>query len=202
MTVNGVRPSGAVPSGSASTLSRQVVRSGVASVATLTLPASALVVGRNTVAFTRVGSAGANGMGYDTVILAVDEGVASAAAPGATLAATLDVKPAGDGSTVAVAVAASNAGAGHAMDARLHGLEWVGADGHRERAAVARGAPDPYRCPLPLGAVLGAGAGGAPLALRVAPPPPWMPSPHLEADVRADGGRAAATASAPWVAAP
>ena len=64
--------SGAVPSGTDSTLSRQAVRSGFPRASTLTFDAARLKAGANTITFTRAGAAGNNtGLGYDVVKLQV-----------------------------------------------------------------------------------------------------------------------------------
>ena len=64
---------GAMPSGTDSTLSRQAVRSGYPRLATLTFDASRLVEGANTITFTRGAAPGTNntGMGYDVIKLQV-----------------------------------------------------------------------------------------------------------------------------------
>lgn len=70
VTLNGTPLTGSMPTGNDSTLSRQAVRSGHPELAVLTVPAAAIVVGQNSMRFTR-GAAGA-GMGWDVVTLAVD----------------------------------------------------------------------------------------------------------------------------------
>jgi rhamnogalacturonan endolyase len=64
--------SGAVPSGTDSTLSRQTVRSGFPRAGTLTFDAARLKAGANTITFTRAAAQGNNtGLGYDCIKLQV-----------------------------------------------------------------------------------------------------------------------------------
>jgi rhamnogalacturonan endolyase len=78
--INGNVISGAMPTGTDSTLSRQAVRSGFPRLSVLTFDSSLLVSGTNTLTFTRNSAGGNNnntGMGYDTVILEVNTTAAS-----------------------------------------------------------------------------------------------------------------------------
>ena len=78
VTLNGASTGliGNPPSGSDSTINRQAVRSGSPRVSEITFPASQLQIGVNTIAFSRACcNLGPNvGMGYDAVLLEVDDG--------------------------------------------------------------------------------------------------------------------------------
>lgn len=198
VSVNGKRDgiSGYVPSGSDSTLSRQAVRSGHAQVGALTFAASMLVVGPNTVTFSRDGQAGASGIGYDTVVLAVDEGPPPTKQHGrAFLTGTLTVTPAnGRNGTFLATLSAHNAGSEHAMDVRVSSLQWMCASG--STPALLTDGRDAARCPWPLGGHVAPNGMLTlpPIALLAAGPGERQGTRgaagcHLEARVIADGGR-------------
>src|SRR6185437_14201042 len=75
-TTDGI--TGTLPANNDSTIGRQADRSGFPRRAVLSFPAERLVAGPNTVTLTRTGTGG--GMGWDTILLEVDEPVAPAAA--------------------------------------------------------------------------------------------------------------------------
>lgn len=78
---------GAMPSGTDSTLSRQAVRSGYPRLADLTFDAALLKAGQNTLTFTRPAAPGGTnntGMGWDTLILSVDESCSASASAAAS----------------------------------------------------------------------------------------------------------------------
>ena len=204
-------------------LARQAVRSGWPETSTLTFDASLLVAGANTVTFTRTGTAGANGLGYDCVVLSIDTNAAPAAtaaaaaessmqlqSPPATAALRVDVElsdAATAPGTLRAAIRVSNSGGVHAMDARLDSLTWVGAGGLGDGgvAAVVLAGRDPSRFPSSLGYVVAGGAGltrpgGADVeVLTLAAPPAGLAAPVvLRASVSADGGRTRAAGRAAW----
>ena len=138
--------SGSLPSGNDSTIARQADRSGRPLVSTVSFPASRLVVGANTITFTK--GASGSGFGWDTVLLEVNETTAPAPA---RLIGTAVVKS--ETATARVwTVTVTNAGAGAANLTRLDGFvitQVSGAPGPLPRI-VGR---DPNRFPLPLGAI-------------------------------------------------
>lgn len=71
---------GTLPSGSGSVISRQADRSGFPRTSEVSFPASRLKIGTNTVTLTREGGGGASGLGWDTLVLQVDETTAPAPA--------------------------------------------------------------------------------------------------------------------------
>ena len=159
-----------------------------------------------------------NGLGYDTVVLSVDESAVTgghvAHSTGGDnrttrtglLHASLAVESVG-GAAVRARLTVVNFGVLHAMDARVTAVEWV-VEGHSDvpSAIPARvlSGPDPARCPAPLAAaVLEAGSDSDTSAsvtadLLVALPHLEYPSPllQLRVAVSADGGRTRAEARA------
>jgi rhamnogalacturonan endolyase len=68
---------GALPNNNDSTIARQADRSGYPRTAVLTFPAGSLVVGTNEITFTHgAATAAGKGLGWDTLVLEVDEGAA------------------------------------------------------------------------------------------------------------------------------
>lgn len=207
---------GRMPSGTDSSLSRQAVRSGYAKQATFTFDAGALLrAGDNTITFKRDGSAGASGLGWDTVVLTIDEGgnAAREPPPALNVSAVLapHANPAGASlpPVVDVTLAVTNTGGRHAMDVRLNRLAWVtvAADGSRLGAAavparVAAGSRDPAVFHVPVAAAVGAAVPAARHAITLEHPPadalallPAGAHLALEVGVSADGGRTRATAT-------
>lgn len=198
VTVNGVAPSGRVPSGSDSTLSRQAVRSGYPKLAVLTFPASTLVAGPNTVRFTRGAAGGSNntGMGYDAVLLNVDTGAAGGGEPRgapALAAAAYRVAARADGSSV-WRVAVTNGGAAPAMLPRVEALEFLLPGGGSARPTFVDGR-DPHAFPLPVAPFVAAGGGAVAVDVLLGPLPAGAlgagGAVRLRLRVTADGGRAA-----------
>ena len=199
VAVNGATSgiSGTTPTGSDGAMARQAQRSGIPQSSTLTFDASMLTAGENTIAFTRGGTAGSNGMGYDVVVLSIDESAKNTRASPAALRVIVEVSPPAKGTTaVPVRILAQNTGETHAMDARLTSLVWVSSTGQRSTASVLKGR-DPSLFPSSLGNVL-AGAGlmrggaqGAEELLLAGPPQTAAEgvSYALEATLSADGGR-------------
>ncbi len=145
---------GSLPANNDSTIARQADRSGFPRVATLSFPASLLVVGANTVTFTHgSASAAGTGPGWDTLVLEVDEG---AVAPRAQLAAHTALA-AHDGQNATWQLTITNTGAGEARDVRLDAVVWrqPRADGADIGPAVA--GRDPNRFPVPVAASIAAG---------------------------------------------
>lgn len=141
---------GSLPNNNDSTIARQADRSGYPRTAVLTFPASALVVGTNTITFTRGnGTPAGNGLGWDTILLEVDESRAPGNAE-LTAAAELISKVGNSKGTWKVTV--NNTGAGAARDVRFDSVQWR-ADG---RVQVLGQPPvtgrDPNKFPVPVAA--------------------------------------------------
>ena len=133
---------GSLPANNDSTIARQADRSGFPRVATLSFPASLLVVGANTVTFTHgSASAAGTGPGWDTIVLEVDEG---AVAPRAQLAAHTALA-AHDGQNATWRLTITNTGAGEARDVRLDAVVWRQPRRGRRRhwASRRRSRPEP-----------------------------------------------------------
>jgi len=161
VAVNGSREgvTGALPGGGGSTLSRQADRSGSYQQATLTFPASKLVMGANTITLTRPG--GGNGFGYDTLVLEVDE---PAAPPPAVLSAKLTKK-----SAMAWVLTVTNTGKGPANDARLDGLSVQPGNLDHLVQLPAISGRDPNRFPIPLGNIPAGGSATADIEFSAPP---------------------------------
>jgi rhamnogalacturonan endolyase len=144
VAVNGTTAglNGTPPAGNDSTIARQADRSGYARRATLSFPAALLVAGANTVTLTRgAGSAAGNGLGWDTIVLEVDE---TSAPPRAALTGAITgVAAAGDATVVNLRI--TNVGAAGANDVRLTG---VTAGGSALAATVS--GRDPNSFPVPV----------------------------------------------------
>ncbi|MHA7986387.1 polysaccharide lyase family protein [Rathayibacter sp. CAU 1779] len=141
---------GSLPNNNDSTIARQADRSGYPRTAVLTFPASALVVGSNTITFTRgSGTAAGNGLGWDTILLEVDEGGSDGKA---VLAATAELVEKGGNSKGTWKVTIHNRGTAAANDVRFDSVQWR-ADGRVQ----VRGLPpvtgrDPNKFPVPIAA--------------------------------------------------
>jgi rhamnogalacturonan endolyase len=145
---------GTLPANNDSTIGRQADRSGFPRLATLSFPASLLRTGTNTVTFTRGGTGG--GMGWDTIVLEVDEPVAPP--PAALTARIVDVdRPPGPPGPTVWTVEVANAGPGAAGDVRLDGLAPVTPARHKQTPPAVSGR-DPNRFPVPVAATIAAGA--------------------------------------------
>ena len=163
VSINGVTPTGSMPAGSDSTLSRQAIRSGYARLATLSFDAAILRAGTNTLTFTRGAAAGGSnntGMGYDSVIMLVHPaGPPVHAAPqlGVAVARTA-VSPGDARSTWRITV--SNSGGSPAMLPRLDAFEFVASDGGSTATALRPSfveGDDPHIFPLPVAPYVVAG---------------------------------------------
>ncbi|MBO0798481.1 MAG: hypothetical protein J2P31_06630, partial [Blastocatellia bacterium] len=136
---------GVLPNINDSTIARQADRSGRPRLATLSFPASLLVVGDNTITLTRgAGTAAGNGIGYDTLILDVDEITAPPAAQLTGEIAGLS----GPSNARVVTLRITNTGAGDANDVRLDGFSFAQMAG--SSAAPAITSRDPNRFPVPV----------------------------------------------------
>src|SRR6478752_3699687 len=166
---------GSLPLNNDSTIARQADRSGYPRTAVLTFPASLLVAGDNELTFTHgPASAAGVGLGWDTIVLEVDEG--SAPAP-ARLAATISRSGPG-----AWSLTVRNVGNRAVHDVRVIPVaDWL------TRSVQVNG-HDPTAFPVPVAGVLAAGA-SASAEVRVSG---WLP-PRIA--VSADGGRTVVTAS-------
>jgi rhamnogalacturonan endolyase len=138
---------GSLPANNDSTIARQADRSGYPRLAVLTFPASALVVGTNTVTLTRgAGAAGGNGLGWDTLLLEVDEDTAPPAARLSGSAALASHS----GRTATWRLTVRNTGQGAANDVRLDAVTWR--TGLRDELAAAPSVTgrDPNKFPVPV----------------------------------------------------
>jgi rhamnogalacturonan endolyase len=169
---------GTLPNNNDSTIARQADRSGYPRTAILTFPASLLVPGDNQITLThgRATAAG-TGLGWDTVVLEVNEG--SAPSPARLSATVKKIGTRSGNRTWSVTV--RNTGRGAAHDVRFTSIT-----DHKARQVDVIGR-DPNRFPVPITGVLAPGAaavarvtvsGGQPVSISVS----------------ADGGRTTATA--------
>ncbi len=146
---------GSLPGNNDATIARQADRSGRPRLVTITFPAIRLVPGTNTITLTKTGSAAAgNGLGWDTLVLEVDE---MTAPPPASLAGTL-TSIAGTQSAMEWTLSVENTGAGPANHTLLDALVLKQTGGVSCRPVIA--GRDPNRFPVPLGN-LAAGASRA-----------------------------------------
>lgn len=155
----------------------QADRSGFPRLAVLTFPASALQVGDNTLTLTRgPGTAAGNGLGWDTLVLEVDE---ASAPPPARLAGEVAGVSRGPSSQVWT-IRITNLGDGAANDVRLDGFALGG------RAPQIAGR-DPNRFPVPVAGSLPPG-GAVTADVTVLDEPPGV---GLEVTIpfSANGGR-------------
>ncbi|WP_213805034.1 polysaccharide lyase family protein [Granulicella sp. dw_53] len=135
---------GSLPTNNDSTIARQTDRSGYPRLATLSFPASRLVVGANTITLTRgAGSAAGNGLGWDTFVMEVNEGISP---PAAQLAGQV-VGITGTSTSNVVTLQINNTGAGDANDVRLDGFTFPQAGASDTPAITGR---DPNRFPVPI----------------------------------------------------
>jgi rhamnogalacturonan endolyase len=144
--------SGTLPNNNDSTIARQADRSGYPRTAVLTFPADALVVGTNTITLSRgAGAPGGNGLGWDTLLLEVDE----ASAPGdAVLAASAELVSKQGNSAGTWRVTTTNTGAAAARDVRFDSVQWR-ADGRvHVRTAPPVSGRDPNKFPVPVAAII------------------------------------------------
>jgi rhamnogalacturonan endolyase len=152
VALNGVAAAGALPTNNDSTIARQADRSGFPRVAVLTFPASALKLGANALTLTRgAGTPAGNGLGWDTLLMEVDE--ASVPAP-ARLSGEL-VSAAGPPLARVFTVRITNVGRGPANDIRIDGFILTPAGGQPQRPRVI--GRDPNRSPVPFAASLAPG---------------------------------------------
>jgi rhamnogalacturonan endolyase len=159
VALNGVPATGALPGNNDSTIARQADRSGFPRLAVLTFPASALQVGANTLTLTRgPGTPAGNGLGWDTLVLEVDE---TEAPPPARLVAEV-VGVSGGRSARTWTIRITNTGAGAANDVRLDGFtvaRITGRDPNRFPVPVAASLPPGGDATVEVTADLGPGSG-------------------------------------------
>ncbi len=180
---------GTLPSGNDSTIARQADRSGRPLLSVLTFPASRLVVGNNTLTFTK-GAAG-SGFGWDTVLLEVNETTAPAPA---RLTATAVIKTETASSRVWT-VTVTNAGAGAANLARLDGFVLVQTSGSAGPLPRIVGR-DPHRFPLPLGMIPAGASASIDVTLDLTGTPPDAKY-SITASFSANGGSVTGLVNAP-----
>ncbi|WP_377267109.1 polysaccharide lyase family protein [Peterkaempfera sp. SMS 1(5)a] len=144
---------GTLPANNDSTIARQTDRSGFPRKGVLTFPASMLKAGANTVTFTRgSGTAAGNGIGWDTVVLEVDE--AEAQAPADLVGEVTRLRDRRGVRTWQLKI--TNRGAGAANDVRLDGIGRPDGRGRPDAGLAVVGA-DPNRFPVPVAASIPAG---------------------------------------------
>jgi rhamnogalacturonan endolyase len=175
VSVNGnTSITGTLPNNNDSTIARQADRSGYPRTAVLTFPADLLVTGDNEITLTHGDATPAGtGLGWDTLVLEVDEG--SAPTPARLSATVVNTS----GATWSVTV--RNVGTGAAHDVRVSSVR----DGQGRPVRVS--GRDPNRFPVPVTAVLAPGAS----AISKITVPSGEP---LSVSISADGGRTTATA--------
>jgi rhamnogalacturonan endolyase len=151
VALNGVPATGALPGNNDSTIARQADRSGFPRLATLTFPAAVLQAGANALTFARgPGTPAGNGLGWDTLVLEVDE---TEAPPAARLAGEV-VRVSGSRSARTWTIRIANTGAGAANDVRLDGFALGRGRDQRPPRIAGR---NPNRFPVPVAASLAPG---------------------------------------------
>ncbi|HEY7202591.1 MAG TPA: polysaccharide lyase family protein, partial [Candidatus Dormibacteraeota bacterium] len=166
VALNGVPATGALPGNNDSTIARQADRSGFPRLAVLTFPAATLQVGVNTLTLTRgAGTPAGNGLGWDTLVLEVDE---TTAPPAARLTGEV-VGVSRDPSQQVWTIRITNAGEGAANDVRLDGF--ILRDPPRRARTPMIAGRDPNRFPIPIAATLPPG-GSATTEVTVTDQPP------------------------------
>lgn len=178
------------------TLGRQADRSGYPRPVTLTFPASNLVVGTNTVTLTRDagpsagnGLTAGNGLGWDTLLMEVDEPVTPPQAALSGSVASITGPP--DNTVLELRIA--NHGAGPANDVRITGLtQTIPVHGYGRFGPVVKGR-DPNRFPVPTAASIAPGTSAtAALTVDFGDAPPGT-THHFSVSFSANGGRATGT---------
>jgi rhamnogalacturonan endolyase len=184
---------GALPGNNDSTIGRQADRSGYPRTVVLTFPASALVVGPNTITFSRGnGAPGGNGVGWDTILLEVDEDRRPGNAE-LTAAAELITKEGNSKGTWRITV--RNTGDADAHDVRLDSVQWRANGRVQVRTAPPVAGRDPNKFPVPIAASVPPG-GHASTDLTVdASGVLGGIGSGVEIVVSANGGRASASAT-------
>jgi rhamnogalacturonan endolyase len=145
---------GSLPNNNDSTIARQADRSGFPRVATLSFPASRLALGTNTITFTRgAGTAEGTGLGWDTLLLEVDEDAAPSAAQLSGRVVSVDRSHHGRPNETVWTVEVTNTGDGAANDVRLVGFAPTG-PGKFDKDGHAITSRDPGRFPVPVAATI------------------------------------------------
>ncbi|MFU8853079.1 polysaccharide lyase family protein [Micromonospora sp. SL1-18] len=181
---------GSLPNNNDSTIARQADRSGFPRLATLSFPASMLAVGTNTITFTRgAGTAAGTGLGWDTLLLEVDESAAPGPAQLVGQVAGVDRDHHGRPGATVWTVEVTNTGGGAANDVRLDGFAPTG-PGKTGKSGHSITSRDPGRFPVPVAASIPPG-GTATFEVSV----DFTGAPNLfqsefEVRVSANGGRA------------
>lgn len=198
VTVNGASAglTGSLPNGNDSSIGRQADRSGYPRVGVLSFPASMLVEGDNTIAFT-YGTPGApsavaaaippaappvtKGFGWDTIVLETD---GSTPARPARLTGRVTARATSHGtSTWQIDIA--NNGSGPANDVRVDGLRW-------DHGTPKTAGHDPNAFPVPVAATIPPG-GRATITVQITSPVPH--GGRLTASFYGNGGRATGSAT-------
>lgn len=184
---------GTLPGNNDSTIARQADRSGFPRKSVISFPASSLVMGANTISFTKSTGGGAgSGPGWDTLVLEVDE---TAAPPPAQLTATLQPLSTTD-QISSWNIHITNTGAGPANDARINAIDLLQVAGEPTTPFIM--GRDPNRFPVPVGNL----APGSSVDYRLdfnAAAVTRDAKYTIKTSVSANGGRARAPLSAPDV---
>lgn len=184
VALNGSPATGTLPANNDSTIARQADRSGYPRVATLTFPASAIVVGANALTFTRgAGAPAGNGIGWDTVVLEVDE---PAGPPPAQLSGKVSMSGPPTARTWTVQV--TNTGTGDAYDLRLDSIVFTPLSGPAASPPII--GRDPNRFPVP---VIDRLAPGGTATAQVTADLPAVARFEVTLAFSANGGRASGT---------
>lgn len=179
---------GSLPANNDSTIARQADRSGFPRLAVLTFPASMLVSGTNTVTLTRgAGTAAGNGLGWDTILLEVDE--PTAPAPAGLIGTLTNISS--QAGTVQWQITLTNQGAGAANDVRLDGVSWPAL--LSGPTPLSHGA-DPNLFPVPVAASIPPGGSATKLLSFTVGNVPAGSTDRLNVTFTANGGRATGTA--------
>jgi rhamnogalacturonan endolyase len=189
VALNGVAASGVLPNNNDSTIARQADRSGFPRLAVLTFAASALQLGANVLTLTRgSGTPAGNGLGWDTLLLEVDESAAPAPARLTGQLVSADGPPTSRVFTVRI----TNVGGGPANDVRIDGFVLTPMAGPPETPrGIGR---DPNRFPVPLAATL---ASGGSVTGQVTANVPDINRFDVAIPFSANGGRARGTVLVP-----
>jgi rhamnogalacturonan endolyase len=187
---------GSLPNNNDSTIARQADRSGYPRIGVLTFPASALVVGTNTLTLTRgAGSAGGNGLGWDTLVLEVDEDTAP---PVARLSGSA-VVVSHSARTATWRLTIRNTGGGAANDVRLDGVNWR--TGLRDELAAPPTVTgrDPNKFPVPvIGSIPAGGSATAEVTVDATGTLLGL-GLGVVVTVTANGGRVSTDVTAAWL---
>lgn len=177
--------SGGLPTNNDSTIARQADRSGYPRQATLSFPASLLRDGSNTITLTRgPGSAAGNGLGWDTLVLEVDEG--DIALPAALKGSVIGVDGPAHARTWHIRI--TNSGPGTARDVRLDKFAFKDVQRAGKTPPPVTGR-DPNLFPVPVTAGLAPGASAVAEVTVNLTGRPQVAAGDVDIEFSADGSR-------------